>query len=192
MNFTTLIVVLLITASPSPLRSRHEPWKPGTYSGFTVGACTKDDILKRLGPPVSVEEAPDEPARSPDPQEWLHYALHDPPLSGEIVYVIGRKTTRLERIDIYPANLSKSRLIAHFGSGFTITHYDFDKCLGDEESAPLYEAKNGPLEFVEYRGKGIAALVNYQQRVQHVSFVAKPLGAPISQCVPAAPDGKAR
>ena len=70
----------------------------------------------------------------------------------------------------------------HFGSDYMLTKYDFDKCLGDEESAPVYESANGPLLEIEYRHRGIAISVTENGKVNTISYVSKPIGTAASKC----------
>lgn len=83
---------------------------------------------------------------------------------------------------MYPKGLSKEDAIKHFGSDYIITRYDFDLCLGNEESAPLFESPTGSVTFVEYRQRGIAIAVDDNSKVDHIRYVSEPIGAASSKC----------
>lgn len=97
------------------------------------------------------------------------------------VVVEGRRGV-ISKIEFYPQRLTKEQAVAHFGPGYVVTRYDFDPCPGDEESEPLYESPNGPLVSVEYRSRGIAISVGYNDLVTRISYVARPLGATKAKC----------
>jgi len=103
---------------------------------------------------------------------------------GTLTVVIQNRTGVVLRIDIAPEALSKAEAIKHFGPDYILTRYDFDQCLGDEESAPIYESPTGSLMEIEYRHRGIAIQVNDTEKVNTISFVSKPLGAVESKCKP--------
>jgi len=88
----------------------------------------------------------------------------------------------ITKIEFYPQKLTKEEAVAHFGPGYVVTRYDFDPCPGDEESEPIYESPDGPLVSVEYRSRGIAISVGYNNLVTKISYVAGPLGAVKAKC----------
>ncbi|HET9712153.1 MAG TPA: hypothetical protein VFP64_09745 [Pyrinomonadaceae bacterium] len=88
----------------------------------------------------------------------------------------------MKRVDIGPKDLTKEEAIKHFGPNYIVTRYDFDSCLGDEESAPVFESPSGTVVFVEYRQRGIAIAVNGQGNVDDIRYVSEPIGAESSKC----------
>lgn len=103
---------------------------------------------------------------------------------GSLNVVIDKRSDVVLRIDLYPEKLSKDDAVKHFGQDYIVTRYDFDECLGNEESGPLYESPNGSLLEVEYRERGIAISVNGVGEVNNISYVSKPIGTPESRCKP--------
>lgn len=110
---------------------------------------------------------------------WYHY---DGPrdFPGTLTVVVHRSIVK--RVDIVPKDLKKEDAIKHFGPSYIVTRYDFDSCLGDEESAPLFESPSGAVVFVEYRQRGIAIAVNGQGNVDDIRYVSEPIGAESSKC----------
>ena len=104
--------------------------------------------------------------------------------AGELTVVIDKRTNVILGINLNPESLSKDEAVKHFGPDYVLTRYNFDECLGDEESAPLYESANGPLREVEYRNRGIALSVNEDGKVNTISYVSKPIGRRESRCHP--------
>ena len=68
-----------------------------------------------------------------------------------------------------------------FGPKFKVVRYKFDNCLSKGDGAPLYEAVDGPLEYVVYEDLGIALSV-YGTDVESIQYLSKPLGTKVSQC----------
>jgi len=113
-------------------------------------------------------------------ETWYKYPANGK-LSGKLVVVVDTRTERIFRLDLYPTSLTRSAAIEHFGRGYITTRYDFDECLSDGESAPLYESPNGTLEYVEYRAMGIAIYADGPE-VREVSYVSEPVGTRSSRC----------
>ena len=70
---------------------------------------------------------------------------------GELTVVINKDTGIVLAINLNPDSLSKADAVKYFGPDYILTRYDFDECLGNEESAPMYESPTGSLLEVEYR-----------------------------------------
>ena len=96
--------------------------------------------------------------------------------------VVDKGSGIIQRIDLYPEDLSVEQAIKYFGDDYVKTRYDFDECLSDGESAPMYESPNGEFVSIEYRGRGIAIAVNSDAKVNHINYVSKPIGALSSRC----------
>jgi hypothetical protein len=73
-------------------------------------------------------------------------------------------------------------VVKHFGPDYILTRYDFDECLGTEESAPMYESPNGSFRSVEYRKRGIAVSITEKGKVNTISYVSRPVGTRKSRC----------
>lgn len=158
-------------------------WQAGIYRGLTVGKSTRADVLQLLGQPQRQDTPADQSRDNPNPEVWYVYNGAAEFL-GELTVVIEKGTDVVARIDLSPENLSKAEVIEHFGPDYILTRYDFDECLGNEESAPLYESVNGPLLEIEYRHRGIAVSVDDGGKVRTISYVSKPIGASKSKCKP--------
>jgi len=135
-------------------------------------------MLRILGKPERSELL--EGARS-HKEIWHHYAdAGDFP--GELVVATDKRNGLIIGIWLYPEDLSKQKAIEHFGNDYLITKYDFDRCLGDGESAPLYESPSGEVTFIEYRQRGIALCTDYRGMVTDIRYVKGPIGDPFSRC----------
>ncbi len=86
------------------------------------------------------------------------------------------------RVDFYPAKLSRTEAVAHFGADYIVTRYAFDQCKSDEDEEALYESPSGPITVVEYRGRGVAIFVGANNLVTKISYIAQPVGRLKSQC----------
>jgi hypothetical protein len=115
--------------------------------------------------------------------EEVWYEYHEAPdFSGSLRVIVDRRNDTIQAIDIHPKDLKQEQAITHFGSEYVLTRYDFDSCLGDEESAPLFESPTGAVLFIEYRQRGIAIAVDSQGKVNEISYVSEPVGAAASKC----------
>lgn len=102
---------------------------------------------------------------------------------GELTVVINKDTGIVLAINLNPDSLSKADAVKYFGPDYILTRYDFDECLGNEESAPMYESPTGSLLEVEYRHRGIAISVDDDRgNVNTISYVSRPIGASSSRC----------
>jgi hypothetical protein len=160
---------------------RNKKWHAGTYRGLTAGKSKGTDVLRILGEPKRQDRLVDQSLGESNPEVWYLYDTAGE-FAGELTVVIEKRTDVVSRIDLNPDNLSKADVVKHFGPDYILTRYDFDDCLGNEESAPLYESPNGPLLEIEYRQSGIAVSVDEAGRVKTISYVSKPIGAQESKC----------
>lgn len=157
---------------------RNREWQAASHRGLKVGASTRADMLSVLGAPKS-EEAYDEGA--PTAGKLYYYAVGDE-IPGEIVVAIDGNSGAIRNIELRPTDLSKNQIIKLLGDGYRVTRYDFDDCLGDGESSPLYESPTGPVTRIEYRARGIAIAVGESDKVKFISYVSEPVGALSSKC----------
>jgi len=176
--------MLALQWSSGPLQKqvqRNREWQAGTYRGLTIGKSKRADVLRVLGEPRRQDTPAGQSPNDPDPEVWYVYK-GAAEFVGDLTVVIEKRTGVVARIDLSPEDLSEAEAIKHFGPDYIITRYAFDECLGDEESAPLYESPNGSLLEIEYRARGIAVAVNEAGKVNTISFVSKPIGAVESKC----------
>jgi len=158
-------------------------WRAGTYLGLTVGRSSRVDVLRVLGEPKRVDTPADQTANDPQPEVWYVYESSRK-FGGDLTIVLDKRSNVILRIDLNPESLSKEEAVKHFGPDYVLTRYDFDECLGNEESAPLYESANGALQEVEYRHRGIALSIGENGQVNRISYVSKPIGTRESRCHP--------
>jgi hypothetical protein len=160
---------------------RGRDWHAANYRGLRVGKSTSADMLRVLGKPHWSGPPGDQTKDDPNPEVWNEYeAGGDYP--GKLTVVVDKRSRIIQRIDLYPKELSKEQAIKHFGDGYITTRYDFDECLSDGESAPMYESPNGQFVSIEYRDRGVAVSIGPGERVDTISYVKGPIGATISRC----------
>lgn len=167
------------TASPTAGRiDVSRVWHPATYRGLKIGRSKVAEMRRVLGRPT-LSEVFDE--NKSNPEVWYHYeGIAEFP--GRVTVVVDKNTGTIQAVDIHPKTLRKEDAIKHFGPDYVITRYDFDSCLGDEESAPLFESPAGAVISIEYRKRGIAVAVDEGGRVNTISYVSEPIGAASSKC----------
>lgn len=166
--------------------SSREPnkreWRAATYRGLTMGKSNRLDMLKVLGEPKRVDTPPDQTLADENPEVWYVYDGTGQ-IAGELTVVVEELTNIVLAVYLDPhRELTKEDAVKHFGSDYILTRYDFDECLGNEESAPLYESASGSVQELEYRHRGIAMSLNYQGKIDTILYVSKPLGSPTSKC----------
>jgi hypothetical protein len=159
----------------------NREWRPATYLGLTIGKSHRIDVVRILGEPKRVDRPPDQNLKDEDIELWYVYESRGE-FAGSLTVVMDERTDVVLRIDLVPDNLSQADAVKYFGSDFILTRYAFDECMGDEESAPLYETPTGPLLEVEYRHRGIAIAVTESGKVNSIHFLNKPIGSPQSKC----------
>jgi hypothetical protein len=158
-----------------------ERWQPATYLGLTVGRSTAADMYRKLGKPKSEGKA-ELDTRSDKIATFRHEYASTGVLAGKLLIFTTGKSGRITDIEIYPTSLPLNELTKQFGSQFKTTRYDFDNCLNDGESGPIYESKNGSISYVEYRQLGIAVRVGPNSLVEEILFVSEPVGSKFSVC----------
>lgn len=175
-----LLIFLLMLSSQAPgVRPSNRVWHPATYRGLTIGKSKQVDVLRVFGQPRWSQTANSEDGDESGQEVWSNYERVGEFLGQTNVLTRHRV---LERIDFFPARLSKEQAIAHFGADYVITRYAFDSCLGGEDAESLYESANGPLVSLEYRSRGIAISIGYKDLVTRISYVGGPIGSTKSKC----------
>ena len=160
---------------------RSREWRAATYLELTVGKSTLADMSRVLGKPNWSGPPADQTNNEPNPEVWNEYHRGGE-LPGKLTVITDKGSGVIQGIDLYPEGLSKADAVKHFGNDYLSTRYEFDKCLGGEESAPMYESPDGTLLYLEYRDRGLAIAVDGQGKVSHISYVSKPIGAASSRC----------
>lgn len=156
-------------------------WRAGAYLGLTIGKSNRLDVLRILGEPKQLERPPDQTVTEEKPEVWYVYESTGK-FAGDLIVVIEERTNLVLRIDLNPHKLTKEDAVKYFGSDFILTRYAFDDCLGNEESAPLFESASGPVLEIEYPQRGIALSLTEDGMVDTISYVSKPIGTPKSRC----------
>jgi hypothetical protein len=163
-----------------PTQSRE--WKPAKFRTLLMGKSKRSDMLRLLGKPIWSGRPMGELKNDPNPEVWNDYEGGGE-FPGKLSVVLKKRTGVIVSIYLYPAKLTKEDAIKHFGNEYVETRYDYDSCLGNGESAPLYESANGKLRFIEYRSFGIAiALDDDLNRVRDISYLSGPIGAVAPKC----------
>lgn len=167
--------------SSTPAVSKEEVsrvWRAGTYRGITVGKSTRAEMVRSFGKSKWSEVFDENKSKS---ETWYHYeGTWEFP--GRLTIVVDNRTDIIRAVDMYPKGLSREAAIKHFGEDYIVTRYDFDLCLGDEETAPLFESLSGSVISIEYRQRGIAVAVDDDGKVDHITYVSGPIGAASSKC----------
>ena len=156
-------------------------WRAATYSGLMIGKSNRLDMLRVLGEPKGIEKPPDQTEADENPEVWYLYDSTEK-IAGELTVVVDELTNIVLAVYLYPQNWTKADAIKHFGPNFILTRYDFDSCLGNEESAPVYESASGSMLELEYRDRGIAISLNEDGKVDTILYLRKALGTTQSRC----------
>ena len=164
-----------------PWSQDNREWRAATYSGLTIGKSNRLDMLRVLGEPKFVEGPPGQTAADENPEAWYVYD-RTAEISGELIVIVDELTNIVLGIDLHPKNLTKEDVARHFGPDFILTRYAHDSCMGNEESAPVYESPSGPILELEYRHRGIAVSLTEAGKVNTISYVSKPFGPTESKC----------
>lgn len=176
-----LLILGLTLGQIAAVYQSDRRWSPATFRGLTMGKSRRADMLRVLGKPKWSRITPGEKGEEPDSEVWNNYELAGE-VPGQVNVVVDERSGVIKTIILYPKKISKQQAIAHFGRDYIITTYDFDPCEEDEDSEPIYESPKGPLEFVEYRSKGIAISIGYGDSVTKISYVAGPIGSTQPRC----------
>lgn len=166
---------------PSASLARREPrgreWQAATYKGLTMGKATRADMLRVFGEPEQSE-----PFDGGKPNAGvLYFYKAGGEMAGDIVVAVDKRTDVVLNVEHRQEGLSKEQVIKQFGNDYIVTKYSFDECLGNFDSAPLYESPSGSVEFIEYRERSIAVSVEGIE-VNDIRYVGEPIGAPSSKC----------
>jgi hypothetical protein len=172
---TVILTALVIQGAPATdsQTALSKKWVAAVYHGLVVGTSTKADVLRVLGKPKSVGKEQDTGLPT------MSYAVSDP-VQGTLVVFIRRGL--LDAMSLTPKTRStKDDIVSVLGSDYLVVHYAPDDCLGEGGAAPIYEDRNGPIERIEYRSRGLA-LSLHDSEVEAILFVAKPFGPTRSRC----------
>jgi len=180
-----------LAQSSRNVTTQKSGWKAAKFRTLVMGGSKRSDMLRLLGKPIWSGRPMGEPENDPNPEIWNDYDRGGE-FRGKLSVVFRKRTGVIVSIYLYPAMLSKNEAIKRFGNDYVETRYDYDNCLGDEESAPMYESPNGQVRFIEYRSRGIALLVDDLNKVRNISYLSGPVGAPASKCKRLGLDGQVK
>ncbi|GEM_PF-5325808 len=152
-------------------------WQIGEYKGLIMGKSTREDMLRILGEPKECVFFKEHNA------EWCYFR-DETEFKAKVMVSINKKKNKISFVQISPDTwLAINEAIGLFGDDFVFTQYAFDDCLGDWDSAPLYEAPNAPdIEYMEYRKKGIALSLTENKQIREFEYISEPIGSPKSRC----------
>jgi hypothetical protein len=177
-----MIAFLLMALALHPFAGqKNQPakqWRPAELRGLIIGKSRRADMLRRLGQPKWTRSH-DSGEKDDERQTFSHYETGGD-FAGSLTVVLN-KNGLIERIDFFPAKLSRDEAVSRYGANYSVTRYAVEPC-GDEDEEALYESANGPLTYVEYRSRGIALALGAQNMVTKISYVARPIGHPQSTC----------
>jgi len=173
-RFVVFSVLLVLGLRPaSTQQNANHVWKSAHYHNLTVGRSTTKEVIAQLGSPTFV--GPEEDTGVP---MWT-YKVQKPFPGFLYVYI---RNGRLTGIGLGLASpVEMSEIVRIFGSGYRIVHYDFDDCLGEGGSAPVFRSPNGQLEDMEYPELGISASL-HNGKVEEISYTDRPSGPAHSRC----------
>ncbi len=80
--------------------------------------------------------------------------------------------------------LTGDDIIRIFGHNYIVSHYAVDGCIDTGGTSPVYQSSSGPIKYMEYRDRGIAASFVYDddKMVDAIIFTNKPFGPTHSIC----------
>lgn len=174
-----LLIALFLVPHASQPKSIRSDWRPATFRGLIIGKSRRAEMLRRLGQP-KWSRSPEGRERDEDERETFNHYESGGEFAGSLTVVLNKKGI-VSRVDFFPSKLTRDQVIAHFGPGYVITRYATNPC-GDEDSESLYETPNGPLTNLEYRSRGIAIAIGYQDLVTKISYVSRPIGGSKPSC----------
>ena len=175
-----ILVLLSLLLTPAiGVQSESKPsWRPASFHGLVMGRSRRVDMLRLLGRPKWTRSHNNGEREAK--QSFNNYGgIGEFP--GNATVVIDARGL-VSRVEFYPAKLSRNEAIAHFGTDYVVTRYAFDLCEKDEDAESLYESSNGPITFVEYRGRGIAISLGVNDMVTKISYVSEPIGHLKARC----------
>src|SRR5256885_1502270 len=101
-------------------RTQGNPsWHPAIYRGLIIGQSNRADMLRVSGAPEWSGPPEDQPENDPNAEIWYEYQRGGE-FPGKLTVIIDARSTIVERIDLYPKNLSKEEAIKHFGDDYII------------------------------------------------------------------------
>ena len=169
----SLNAYLLIAINAVLPLAAQDSFRPAEFQGLRLGQATIADAIERLGEPVG-------PFLDGTGTTWLHYKDVGR-VPGKVEVMADSETGVIGGVTVYATNLSMTEARDLFGPGYEVKRYAFDDCLGDAESAPVYESVDGNLEYTVYKELGIAIRDSGGSSLS-IGYLSQPPGAKESQC----------
>lgn len=169
-------------AKTTGAQKKRKEWQPATWRGLTVGASTREDVLKLLGKPIREDFA--DPADESDEVWYIYNDVGD--LPGQFEAHIDKKSGVLIALSLgMTQDVYKETVIELFGHDYEVVRYDACPDDPESESGPFYESPNGAAICIEYRSRGISIDVNSKGIVYGIQYLQKPSGfSSKDQCPP--------
>ena len=174
-----LLVLAFLSFAAAVTSQTGSAWRPATLRGITVGKSKVPNMIRSWGQPKWSRTTPEGKVKTR--VTWTNYEKAGE-FPGSTTVVSDPRTELITRINFYPDRLTKDEAIAHFGRNYVVTHYAFDTCKDKEEGESIFESPNGPVVNVEYRSRGIAISIGYNNMVTKISYVNGPVGPTKSRC----------
>lgn len=150
-------------------------WKPAVFKGLTIGIASRKESIDVLGTPRESTESRIDLPPNEEPELQDEYPYQDD-FPGSLVVSSSKKTETVTSIIIYPDDLRYEDLLDIYGKDFVLTKYSLLDCPNDAGSGFVREAKDGEIEFLEYRAKGIVVdLDDEKHLVKSIEFVQGPV-----------------
>ena len=168
------------TSTPAIEPLVSSSWKRAKFRGLSIGESKSADLENLLG--KSLERVINRDEKSKQTFVVFTFKVNEP-FTGTLMVDVLKSSQVIQHAELTPDSAKKDDILKYFGDDYIVTRYDFDECLGDFDSTPLYESPTGTISSLEYRDKGIAiALSEDGEEVRFISYLSKPLGAVTSKC----------
>lgn len=151
----------------------QEGFAPAKFVDLGIGKATITEVTNRFGRPTDVH-------RDNSGTTWLYYR-NVGPVPGKVEMQADTKSEILQLVSVFPDNLFLEGARKLFGQNFKVIRYNFDSCLNVGGEAPLYESKDGQIEFIVYERLGIA-LSRDGEQIKEIDYLSKPIGTKESRC----------
>lgn len=170
-----VMAILWNEYSAASVGQATERFSPAVFAGLTLGRASVTDCIRKLGKPA--DQITDNSGI-----QWLYYKDIGG-ISGNVEVLAEVNTGTIDSVVVYPTSMSLEELHQRFGRNYQIVRYAHDLCLERADGAPMYEDKNGPLEYFVYAKQSIA-VQQESQTVTSIQYLKQPLGRKQSRCRP--------
>jgi hypothetical protein len=149
-------------------------WYAARYRGLIVGRSSLRDVLRILGKPKRVH-TPEGQSRTNISGQNFYVYPDAGEFPGQLTVEVDKRTGKAIAMECTPDYLTRDDAVKHFGAGYVETRYS--SCGHEsDEVAPIYEASDGQLLYIEYRKRGIAIRIGYANQVSSIEYVSSAIG----------------